>query len=71
MLAGEVSLRLRQPFKRQWARELWGALFHRLLNHSGVQWGLRPTGRWNTVSSSNQPGVTAPLSCCAPFDPPV
>lgn len=49
MLAGEVSLRLRQPFKRQWARELWGTLFHRLLNHSGVQWGLRPTGRWSTV----------------------
>ncbi|PRW05791.1 mitotic checkpoint serine threonine- kinase BUB1 [Chlorella sorokiniana] len=31
---GEVSLRPRQPFKRHWARELWGALFHRLLNHT-------------------------------------
>jgi hypothetical protein len=29
-----VSLRLRQPFKRQWAGELWGAFFHRLLNHT-------------------------------------
>ena len=27
-----MSLRLRQPFKRQWAGELWGALFNRLLN---------------------------------------
>ncbi|KAL4440602.1 hypothetical protein ABPG75_003603 [Micractinium tetrahymenae] len=31
---GSVSLRPVLPFKRQWAGELWGAFFHRLLNHT-------------------------------------
>ncbi|PSC71993.1 mitotic checkpoint serine threonine-kinase BUB1 [Micractinium conductrix] len=30
---GVMSLRLAAPFKRQWAGELWGAFFARLLNH--------------------------------------
>lgn len=34
--AGVVSLRPVQPLKRQWACELWGAFFRRLLNHSGA-----------------------------------
>ena len=35
LTVGVMSLRLAAPFKRQWAGELWGAFFARLLNHRG------------------------------------
>ena len=40
---GATQLRLRHPFKRQWAQGVWGDLFHALLNHTDPQapppWG--------------------------------
>ncbi|GAB4819516.1 hypothetical protein N2152v2_006562 [Parachlorella kessleri] len=36
---GNISLRLRQGFKRYWAQDLWADFFSTLLNHTG---GMRP-----------------------------